>query len=64
MHIDHAQTRGGGGEQEVWASHPGKSQVSIENSNWTPSEIWNPLENIGPDPIPLEKFPRSMHLGI
>ena len=36
IHIVHAQIDGGGGEeQEVRTSHPGKSQVSVENSNWT-----------------------------
>ena len=52
MHIGHGQIQGGGGE-EVRNSHPGKSQVSIENSNWTsPWEFGTPWKILGLDPIP------------
>ena len=67
IHIVHAQIDGGGGgeEQEVRTSHPGKSQVSVENSNWTqppppPSREFG-SENIGPVPHTPAKFPGSMH---
>ena len=51
MHIGHAQIQGAG-EQEVQISYPGKSQVSIEKSNWTSPEFETPWKILSLDPIP------------